>query len=476
MDIQQLELLSLVSKISQELSNHVGVSDKTLAEFIIHTHENSASLEDFKEQLTSMDAGFSDSFMENLDRLILRMHPNHKRKSKPVKREEGDGKKDIFKGLAIPDQQPDWSAEEEEQKLKVKEMDDTLDLLNAKSARSVRKRERSPSPGFDRRDRGYRERRRSPTYRDRDRDTRKQSPDYRERKRNTDYDDARERRRNRSPRNDGDRDRQQRRSKPAKLDDEPIVGKIYDGKVTGVKDFGAFVALEGVKSIEGRRTDGLVHVSAITSGGRINHPSDIVERGQPVKVKVTAIKDGRISLSMGDVDQKTGEDLSKTEDVPLNGNSNGRAIPGKRLTSPERWEIRQLIAAGVASAADYPDLDVEYQEHINGTHDTEQDLDIDLDIIESEPPFLQGQTNKTIQLSPIKVIKAPDGSLNRAAMSGGQLASDRRAVRQQQANQDAEEEAITRDMSAQWNDPMAGPEKVFAQDIRNEVLKRKAGD
>ena len=89
------------------------------------------------------------------------------------------------------------------------------------------------------------------------------------------------------------------------------------------------------------------------------------------------------------------------------------------MTSPERWEIRQLIASGAASAADYPDLDVEYQDHINGEHDTEQDLDLDLDIIDAEPPFLQGQTNKTIQLSPIKVIKAPDGSLNRAASARG---------------------------------------------------------
>jgi ATP-dependent RNA helicase DHX8/PRP22 len=249
--------------------------------------------------------------------------------------------------------------------------------------------------------------------------------------------------------------------------------------VTGIKDFGAFVALEGIRNVEGRRTDGLVHISALHQGGRVNHPSDIVQRGQPVKVKVTAVKDGKISLSMSEVDQNTGKDITKTvtDEVTVTGNGiHGRAITRKRMTSPERWEIRQLIASGAASAADYPDLDTEYQEHINGEHDAEQDLDIDLDIIEAEPPFLQGQTNKTIQLSPIKVIKAPDGSLNRAAVQGGQLASDRRLMRQQQANAEAEEETSMRDMSAQWNDPMAGPEKVFAQDIRNNVLSRKAGD
>ena len=61
-------------------------------------------------------------------------------------------------------------------------------------------------------------------------------------------------------------------------------------------------------------------------------------------------------------------------------------------------------------------------------------------------------------------------------VQGAHLASDRRLMRQQQANAEAEEEASVRDMSAQWNDPMAGPDKVFAQDIRNNVLNRKAGD
>lgn len=44
------------------------------------------------------------------------------------------------------------------------------------------------------------------------------------------------------------------------VDDEPILYKIYDGKVTKTVDFGAFISLEGVK---GRR-EGLVHVSELS--------------------------------------------------------------------------------------------------------------------------------------------------------------------------------------------------------------------
>src|SRR5579859_1271729 len=113
MDIEELERLSLVSRVMQELSNHVGVSNKTLAEFIIHTNETSKSVAEFKATLNALDAGLSDSFMENLDRLIVKMHPNHHRKEKKVKVEEVEEQKQIFRGLALPDQVRDWDKEEE---------------------------------------------------------------------------------------------------------------------------------------------------------------------------------------------------------------------------------------------------------------------------------------------------------------------------------------------------------------------------
>jgi ATP-dependent RNA helicase DHX8/PRP22 len=72
-----------------------------------------------------------------------------------------------------------------------------------------------------------------------------------------------------------------------------------------VKDFGTFVNLQGVKG----KVDGLVHVSQMQEGVRVNHPSDLVSRGQSVKVKVVKIEGTRIGLSMKEVDQVTGRDL-----------------------------------------------------------------------------------------------------------------------------------------------------------------------
>lgn len=59
--------------------------------------------------------------------------------------------------------------------------------------------------------------------------------------------------------------------------------------------------------------------------------------------------------------------------------------------------------------------------------------DINIEVNEREPPFLTGQTTKTgINLSPVRVIKNPEGTLNRSAMNAIQYAKERREIREQQ--------------------------------------------
>jgi polyribonucleotide nucleotidyltransferase len=74
---------------------------------------------------------------------------------------------------------------------------------------------------------------------------------------------------------------------------EPEVGKVYDGKVVKIMDFGVFVNFMGNR-------DGLVHVSQMAAE-RVNRPSDIVKEGDIVKVKVVGFDDkGKVRLSMKD--------------------------------------------------------------------------------------------------------------------------------------------------------------------------------
>jgi polyribonucleotide nucleotidyltransferase len=72
---------------------------------------------------------------------------------------------------------------------------------------------------------------------------------------------------------------------------EAEIGKLYTGRVTGTKEFGAFVEiLPGI--------EGLVHISQLADY-RVNHTEDIVKVGDVITVKCLDVSDnGRISLSL----------------------------------------------------------------------------------------------------------------------------------------------------------------------------------
>ncbi len=84
---------------------------------------------------------------------------------------------------------------------------------------------------------------------------------------------------------------------------EPELGVIYTGKVVKTMDFGAFVNFLGAR-------DGLVHISELAPK-RVERVTDVIKMGDLVKVKVLGFDDrGKVKLSMKQVDQVTGEDLS----------------------------------------------------------------------------------------------------------------------------------------------------------------------
>jgi small subunit ribosomal protein S1 len=67
-------------------------------------------------------------------------------------------------------------------------------------------------------------------------------------------------------------------------------GDVVDGQISNLVDFGAFVDLDGM--------DGLIHISEL-SWSHVNHPSEVLEIGQTVKVKVLDIDRERQRISLG---------------------------------------------------------------------------------------------------------------------------------------------------------------------------------
>ena len=99
-----------------------------------------------------------------------------------------------------------------------------------------------------------------------------------------------------------EREAEHERAKMARL----VPGSIFEGRVESLMPYGAFVQMNNGLT-------GLVHISKI-SMKRIKKPSEILSVGQQVKVKVLEVKDGKISLSIKDVEMNTSELVTDVEE------------------------------------------------------------------------------------------------------------------------------------------------------------------
>ncbi|RZC54329.1 hypothetical protein C5167_013199 [Papaver somniferum] len=129
--------------------------------------------------------------------------------------------------------------------------------------------------------------------------------------------------------------------------------------------------------------------------------------------------------------------------------------PLKRMRSPEIWEARQLRASGVLPARDLP----MYDEDGNGAA---EELDIELN--EYGPAFLKRRTSYSIDMSPIKMSKNPEGSLSRTARVQSALMKERREVLEQQRQ--VKLGSIPKNHNHPWEDPLAERgERHHAQEL-----------
>ncbi|KAH0981111.1 hypothetical protein GBA52_008288 [Prunus armeniaca] len=480
--LKKLEYLSLVSKVCSELETHIGVGDKVLAEFITELGRNCETVDEFDTKLKKNGAEMPDYFVRTLLTIIHAILPPKPKPEKDLKKESAsDGRKTKFKALAVADNKDRVKDIEKEIEMETKEKRNRREEQDEE-------REEDRRRGSDRYREGDRDRDRDRHRGGRDRDgreRRRERYDRDERRRDTHYnDDGDDRGRhtdrynkhkrdgyedNGDVKEDGDDRRGNRdRQNGQNHTDEPELYQVYKGRVSRVMDTGCFVQLNDLRGKEG-----LVHVSQMATR-RISNAKDVVKRDQEVYVKVISISGQKLSLSMRDVDQHTGKDLlplkksseddalrtnpsfSKDGPVTRTGLSGIRIVeeddvgpsrrPLKRMSSPEKWEAKQLIASEEGA---------------------EEELEIELN--EDEPAFLNGQSRYSVDMSPVKIFKNPEGSLGRAAALQSALIKERREVREQQ--QRTMLDSIPKDLNRPWEDPMPETgERHLAQELRGVGL------
>uniref|UniRef100_A0A6I8SWR1 ATP-dependent RNA helicase DHX8 n=1 Tax=Xenopus tropicalis TaxID=8364 RepID=A0A6I8SWR1_XENTR len=486
-ELQKLEYLSLVSKVCTELDNHLGINDKDLAEFVISIAEKATTFETFKSALEKNGAEFTvdvislvsaafrtegkgiyDSLINNLLRLIQTMRPPAKpstSKETVIKpKNEKEKLKELFPALCRADNPSVRTMLDPDDVKVAADALQELEALMPKDERSSKHKDKKKRSRSRSREKGSKHKRKS---RSRSQSSKKTKDRYRSRSRSP----IKEHRNN-----EHHSDKYAPSWKEKHVDrpppEEPAIGDIYNGKVTSIMQFGCFVQLEGLR----KRWEGLVHISELRREGRVANVADVVSKGQRVKVKVLSFTGCKTSLSMKDVNQDTGEDLNPNRRRNLIGDSNEEAsmrnpdrpshlslvnapeieddtLERKRLTKisdPEKWEIKQMIAANVLSKEEFPDFDEETG--ILPKVDDEEDEDLEIELVEEEPPFLRGHTKQSMDMSPIKIVKNPDGSLSQAAMMQSALAKERREMKQ--AQREAEMDSIPMGLNKHWVDPL----------------------
>ncbi|CAI9101407.1 OLC1v1038722C1 [Oldenlandia corymbosa var. corymbosa] len=450
--MKELEYLSLVSKVCSELETHLGVGDRVLGEFVIEIGRNCEDIDEFVAKLKKDGAEMPDYLVRTLLSVIHAILPVNKAGSKSG----------FSSALKIAD-----SRERTKDQLE-REID-----LEAKEKQSEHEREA---------DFGDRKKHRDGYY------------GGREKQRSSRRDDNEEQER-RGSGNDNDTVTRGRKNDLVRRreDDEVELYKVYRGRVSRVMKTGCFVRLIGFRGKEG-----LVHVSQMAANSK-----DVVKTDQQVYVKVISFNGQKLGLSMRDVDQHTGKDLlplinqNNAEDYGFRahpsscyGVSAPRGLSGislarvdddsfpsrrrrrlRRMSSPEKWELKQLIASGVLSVKDHPMYDDQerdglmYAEEVEGA---EEELEIELN--ENEPVFLQGQSRYySIDMSPVRILKNPEGSLSRAAALQSALIKERREV--SELPQRTMLDSIPKDLNRPWEDPMPETgERRLAQELRRVGL------
>jgi small subunit ribosomal protein S1 len=125
---------------------------------------------------------------------------------------------------------------------------------------------------------------------------------------------------------------EERKEQRQKILDNLNPGDVVEGQISNIVDFGAFVDLDGM--------DGLIHISEL-SWSHVNHPSEVLEIGQTVEVKVLDIDRDRQRISLG---------LKQTQSDPwqqvVDTYSEGDVVDGK-VTKVVTFGAFVEILAGV---------------------------------------------------------------------------------------------------------------------------------
>lgn len=151
----------------------------------------------------------------------------------------------------------------------------------------------------------------------------------------------------------------------------------------------------------------------------------------------------------------------------------------ERINSPDLWELSRYFLYKKIRLKYFAPEEVRNESNFQEMNEEELiEEDVGIEITEKEPTFLIGQTRKTgVNMSPVRVVKVPEGTLHREAMKGLQFAKERRENREQKKRDQREgrneEEEKEGEMEAELLEKNKEKPRGKHPNWRNDPVKRR---
>ena len=188
----------------------------------------------------------------------------------------------------------------------------------------------------------------------------------------------------------------ERREVRQRILDDLAPGKVVEGVISNIVDFGAFVDLDGI--------DGLIHISEL-SWSHVNHPSEVLNVGEKVEVKVLDIDRDRQRISLGLKQTQADPWQSVIETYQIND-----IVPGK-VTKVVTFGAFVEIHAGVEGLVHISELADHHVENPREVVNQGDELEVRIIEIDAE--------RRRLSLSLKRVTPAPEESAEGAVMTFG---------------------------------------------------------
>ena len=108
----------------------------------------------------------------------------------------------------------------------------------------------------------------------------------------------------------------------------------------------------------------------------------------------------------------------------------------KRLSSYERFEMEQLIASGVMTAAEQAQMMAQYD--LGGPEEVAPEEEVNVEVSQNLAPFLKDQKLEKVDMTPTKIVKNPEGTMARNALAGQAMMQERKRLRERQRQEERE--------------------------------------